>query len=136
MFFESNFNEQIARRATIGSWFAITCTTNSHSVINTCRNFDFKRFVILDFANTHTHITWVRNIFTSAFTGRASLLHREKPLAHLYLTVALASMTSSSLCARFSTTAMTVATLIPAWYSNLTVFTTCCFLKGNFHGIT
>ena len=48
--FDPNLNVQIARWAAVGSRFAVAGAADSHAVVNTRRNFDFKGFLSLDLA--------------------------------------------------------------------------------------
>ena len=58
---DANFDEQVARRATVGARFAIASAANAHAVVDAGWDFDFQCFLLFDLALTMTHIAWIRN---------------------------------------------------------------------------
>jgi hypothetical protein len=49
---QADFDEQVARWATIGARLTITRATDAHAVVDACWNFDFQCFLFFDFALT------------------------------------------------------------------------------------
>ena len=119
MLLQTNFDEQVTRRATIGAGFAIAAASDAHTVINTRRNFDFQGFLFFDFALPMTRRTGVGDGFPAAPAVRAGLLHAEKALAHLHHALALAGATGFDGSAWLGTGAATGGAFLIAWDANL-----------------
>ena len=86
VFLEADLDIQITSRAAIGTGLAVAGAADTHATIDTRRDFDFQRFLLLDLALAVAGDARLGNHLASAAAGRAGLLHTEEALAHLHCT--------------------------------------------------
>ncbi len=87
MLFQADLDEQITGWPAIRAGFAVARAADAHAILNTRWNFDFQRFLLLDLTLPVAGAAGVGNDLACASAMRAGLLHAEKALAHLHLTL-------------------------------------------------
>ena len=81
---QADFNEQVARGATVLAGLAVAGAADAHAVVDTSGDLDFQRFVLFDFSLPVAGGAGLGDQLARAMAMRAGLLHTEKPLAHLH----------------------------------------------------
>ena len=83
---QPDFNEQVARRAAVVPRLTVACAADAHAIVDTCRDFDFERFVLLELALSVASGAGFGDELAGTVAVRAGLLDTEKALAHLHRT--------------------------------------------------
>jgi hypothetical protein len=133
--FQTNLDEQIARRPAVGARLAVAGRPDAHAVVNAGGNLHFQRFLVLDLALTVAHTARVLDELAGAAAMRAGLLHAEKALAHLHHTLAVAGAAGGGAGAGLGARAVAGVALVPAGDADLRVLSRGGFFQRDFHRV-
>ena len=79
---DPDLDVQVARRAAVGAGLAVASRADAHAFVDTSRNLDFERLVLLDAALAVTGHARLGDHLAHAAAGRAGLLDAEETLTH------------------------------------------------------
>src|SRR5476649_1399172 len=113
-----DFHIQIARRAAIGTRFAVAGRADAHAVVDADRDLHFQRLVALDATGAAARCARIGDDLAGAVAFRAGLLDAEEALLHAHLAVAAASRAGARRGARLGAGAVAGVALVPGRHAD------------------
>src|SRR5476649_2370823 len=113
-----DFHIQIARRAAIGTRFAVAGRTDAHAVVDADRDLHFQRLVALDATGAAARCARIGDDLAGAVAFRAGLLDAEEALLHAHLAVAAAGRAGARRGARLGAGAVAGVALVPGRHAD------------------